>query len=288
LKFGFIKKHQQEFPIKKMCQVLQVSRGGYYRWLKHPISSRKKKDQMLLEHIKRIHKASEQTYGSPRITDQLHDEGVKVSRSHVAQMMKKLGIKAIPKRKFKVTTNSNHSFPISPNLLKRDFSADQPGKVWTSDITYVQTSEGWLYLTVIMDLFNREIVGWAMSGSMRASETTIAALKSAITRFHPEPDLIFHSDRGIQYACNDFREQLNAYQMNQSMSGLGNCYDNAVTESFFATLKKERVYRCYYKTRFHARQSIFQYIEVFYNRIRKHSFLGNVPPVQFRTMKMAA
>ena len=271
-----------------MCQVLKVSRGGYYRWLKHPIGFKEKKDQMLLEHIERIYNASEQTYGSPRVTDQLHDEGFKVSRSRIAQLMRKQGIRAIPKRKFKVTTSSNHNFPISPNLLKRNFSIDQPGKVWSSDITYIQTGEGWLYLTVIMDLFNREIVGWTMSRGMKASETTIAALKDATARFHPEPGLIFHSDRGIQYACNDFREQLNTYQMIQSMSGLGNCYDNAVTESFFATLKKERVYRCLYKTRYHARQSIFQYIEVFYNRIRKHSFIGNVSPVQFRTIKMAA
>lgn len=271
-----------------MCQALQVSRGGYYRWQKHPISFREKEDQMLLDRIKRIHKDSEQTYGSPRITEQLHDEGFKVSRSKVARFMKKQGIRAIAKRKFKVTTNSNHSYPVSPNLLKRNFSTDQPCKVWTSDITYIQTDEGWLYLTVIMDLFNREIVGWAMSRGMKASETTIAALKDAIARFHPESGLIFHSDRGVQYACNDFRELLRTYQIIQSMSGKGDCYDNAVTESFFATLKKERVYRCHYRTHFHARQSIFQYIEVFYNQIRKHSSLGNVSPVQFRTLKKAA
>lgn len=243
---------------------------------------------MLLDCIIEIHEASEQTYGSPRITDKLRDKGYKVSRPRVARLMKKQGIRSITKRKFKVTTDSNHKYAISPNLLKQDFFVDQPWKIWTSDITYIHTVEGWLYLTVIMDLFNREIVGWAMSHTLKASETVIPALTQAYAHFHPEPGLIFHSDRGVQYACDDFRELLADYQMIQSMSGTGNCYDNAVTESFFSTLKKERVYRCYYKTRWQARQSIFQYIEMFYNRVRIHSFLGNVSPVEFRKLKKAA
>lgn len=211
----------------------------------------------LLARIKAIHKQSDHTYGSPRITDDLREAGFKVSRPRVARLMKKNGIHAKTKRKFKVTTNSEHNYPISPNLLNQHFSANYFGEVWASDITYIRTGEGWLYLTVIMDLFNREIIGWSMSDSLRASRTTIPAFRDACTRFHPGPGLIFHSDRGVQYACHDFREQLSGHRMIQSMSGKGNCYDNAVVESFFSTLKKDRVYHQKYKTRWQARQSIF-------------------------------
>jgi len=242
----------------------------------------------LLKRIKKIHQLTDQTYGSPRITDALREEGFIVSRPRVARLMRKHDIQAQTKRKFKVTTDSDHTFPISPNLLDRNFSADYFGAVWTSDITYIRTGEGWLYLTVVMDLFNREIVGWAMSNSLRASETTIPALHAACMRNCPLPGLIFHSDRGVQYACEDFREQISEYKMIQSMSKTGDCYDNAVTESFFATLKKELVYRRRYKTRWQARQSIFQYIEIFYNRIRKHSTLGNKSPIQFKQSRKAA
>jgi transposase InsO family protein len=242
----------------------------------------------LLERIKEIHILTDQTYGSPRITDDLLDEGFKVSRPRVARLMRKHGISAKTKRKFKVTTDSEHNYPISPNLLKQNFSANFFGEVWTSDITYIRTGEGWLYLTVVMDLYNREIVGWAMSDSLRAFETTIPALQAAFNRCHPAPGLTVHSDRGVQYACNDFRELLSEYRMIQSMSGTGNCYDNAVTESFFGTLKKDLVYHQKYRTRWQARQSIFQYIETFYNRIRKHSTLGYLSPVQFRLRKKAA
>lgn len=222
------------------------------------------------------------------MTDSLREEGFRVSRSRVARLMRKHGIRAQTKLKFKVTTDSDHDYPISPNRLDRNFSADRFGAVWTSDITYIRTSEGWLYLTVVMDLFNREIVGWAMSESLRASETTIPALSAAWMRHRPLSGLIFHSDRGVQYACEDFRELISNHQILQSMSGTGDCYDNAVTESFFATLKKELVYRRKYKTRWQARQSIFQYIETFYNRIRKHSTLGNLSPVQFKESRRAA
>lgn len=249
---------------------------------------REQQNMKLIKRIKEIHELTDQTYGSPRITDDLREEGFKVSRPRVARLMRKHGIFAQTKRKFKVTTDSDHSFPISQNRLDRHFSADSFGEVWTSDITYIRTGEGFLYLTVIMDLFNREIVGWSMSESLSASETTITALRSACLRHHPLPGLVFHSDRGVQYACDDFRELISVNHMLQSMSGTGDCYDNAVTESFFATLKKELVYRRKYKTRFEARQSIFQYIEIFYNRNRKHSTLGNLSPVQFREKRKAA
>ncbi len=275
-------------PVQTICQVLKVSSSGYYSFRKASPGKIETENMILLERIKAIHAQSDQTYGSPRITDSLRDEGFKVSRPRVARLMKKQGIRAKTKRKFRVTTDSDHHYPISPNLLNQDFSADLPGKIWTSDITYIPTREGWLYLTVVMDLFNREIIGWAMSHGLRASETTIPALWQACSRFHPEQNLIFHSDRGVQYACNVFRERLSKHQMIQSMSGKGNCYDNSVTESFFSTLKKDLIYHRNFKTRSEARQSIFQYVEIFYNRIRKHSTLGNLSPVQFRQLKRAA
>ena len=242
----------------------------------------------LLERIKQIYSESKGTYGSPRITDQLHDEYYTVSRPRVARLMQLNSISATYKKKFKVTTDSSHDYPVAPNILKRDFSASNPEKVWISDLTYIYTQEGWLYLTVIIDLYNRMVVGWSMSNGMNASETTIPALTHACGLFKPPSGLIFHSDRGIQYACNDFKEQLTDVKMVQSMSAKGDCWDNAVAESFFSTLKKELVYRNTYRTRWEARQSIFDYIETFYNRLRKHSYLGNKSPAQFMEVKNAA
>lgn len=243
---------------------------------------------ILLERIDQIHEESKGRYGSPRITEQLHDEGYRASRPRVARLMRYNGICAVGKKKFKVTTDSNHNYPVSPNLLNRDFSASEPEKVWVSDLTYIFTQEGWLFLTVIIDLYNRMVVGWSMSNGMSAAETTISALWHACNRFHPPAELIFHSDRGIQYACTDFKERLADYHIIQSMSAKGDCWDNAVVESFFSTLKKELIYRHNYKTRWEARLSIFEYIEIFYNRIRKHSSLGNKSPAQFMEMKNAA
>jgi transposase InsO family protein len=267
-----------------MCRTLRVTESGYYKWLNCPASKRTEENEILLKRIIEIHELTDKTYGSPRITRDLREEGFDVSRPRVARLMKKEGLRAQAARKFKVTTDSDHNYPISPNLLNRVFTEETFGTVWTSDITYIRTLEGWLYLTVVMDLSNREIVGWAMSDSLKASETTIPALRAAFERHQPLPGLIFHSDRGVQYACEAFRELLAEKQMIQSMSKTGDCYDNAVTESFFATLKKELVYRRKYHTRWQARQSIFQYIETFYNRVRKHSTLGYLSPVQFREL----
>jgi transposase InsO family protein len=288
MKYRFIKEYQCLFPVKKMCRALKVSRGGYYAWLKRPLSKRAKENIILRERIQQIHDRYYGRYGSPRITEQLHDEGITVSRVKVARLMRQIGISAVGKKKFKVTTDSNHGYSIAPNLLNRNFSASEPGKVWVSDLTYISTREGWLYLTVIIDLFNRMIVGWSMSNSMRAADTTIKALKHAYNLNYPPAGLIVHSDRGVQFACTKFKELLTKYHMKQSMSAKGDCWDNAVAESFFGTLKKELVYRNDYKTRWEAQQSIFEYIEIFYNRIRKHSYLGNNPPAQFTEKKDAA
>jgi transposase InsO family protein len=243
---------------------------------------------MLIEKIKDIHVESHRTYGSPRITDSLKDKGYVCSRPRVARLMRKNNIRAKTKRKFKITTNSKHHYPISPNLVNQDFSATALNQLWTSDITYIRTRQGWLYLTVILDVYNRQIVGWSMSNSLKAIHTTIPAFMAAYRRHRPGPGLIFHSDCGVQYACHEFRRLLKKYKITQSMSGKGNCYDNAITESFFSTLKTELVYSQRYITRKQAKLSIFKYIEIFYNRKRKHSSLGNKSPYEYIILNNAA
>jgi len=241
---------------------------------------------MLIE-IKESHKNSRRAYGSPRIVEDLKDKGMKCGKNRVARLMKIHGIVGKAKKKFKATTNSNHALPVAENLLNQNFEAAKPNTVWLSDITYIATLEGWLYLVVIIDLFSRQIVGWGMSDRL-TSEFVVKALYQAIGRRHPGSGCIFHSDRGIQYASTDFRDVLKSYGFIQSMSRKGNCYDNAVSESFFHTLKTEHVYDYRYETRAEARHSIFDYIEMFYNRQRRHSALGYRSPVSFELEAMAA
>ena len=279
MKYQFIQKHQKDYKLSKLCRVLSVSRSGYYKWLKRTPGKWEVENEKLLKEIKCIHEQYDQIYGSPRITEELLSLGYSCSRPRVARIMAKNDIYAKTKKKFKKTTDSDHKYPVSPNLLNQDFTADHLNQKWVSDITYVRTSVGWLYLTVIIDLFNRQVVGWSMSRRLTAETTTVAALTDAKQRQHPPEGLIFHSDRGVQYACQEFRKKIAEYKMVQSMSGKGNCYDNAVAESFFKTLKTELVYFNKYKTREQARLSIFNYIEVFYNRKRRHSTLGQKSPV---------
>jgi len=281
MKYTFIKKYRSIFAVGKMCQVLKVSRSGYYDWLNRPYSKQYSENQVLVSKIREIHECSYRTYGSPRVTDDLHAMGYTCSRPRVARLMKANGIKAKTKKKYKVTTNSDHSYPIAPNLLNQDFCTTSAHRIWVSDITYIRTLEGWLYLTIILDLYSRKIVGWSMSNRLTAKRTTIPAFIQAYKRYQPLPGLIFHSDRGVQYACDDFRGLLKTFNAIQSMSGKGNCYDNAVAESFFHTLKTELVYHQTYRTRSQAKTSLFEYIEVFYNRIRKHSALGYKSPEQY-------
>jgi putative transposase len=241
-----------------------------------------------LKQIRAIHQDSRRTYGSPRITHELREKGYRCSRPRVARLMRRHGIYAKTRRKFKLTTQSSHRYPVSPNLLDQDFTAGACNEKWVSDITYIRTKQGWLYLTIILDLCNREIVGWSMSKGLSALETVVPAFKQAFKRKHPGPGLIFHSDQGVQYACEDFRKYLRKYDVIQSMSSKGNCYDNAVAESFFHTLKTEHVYFHAYQTREQARESIFEYIEIFYNRRRKHSALGYKTPIEFINLKRVA
>jgi len=281
MKYEFIKTHRSTFAVRKMCQALKVSWSGYYRYISGKVSQRSIENSKLLVEIRDIFENSYRTYGSPRITDSLHDLGYSCSRPRVARLMRANGIQAKTKKKYKVTTNSDHDYPIAPNRLQQNFRTDTPNRIWIGDLTYIRTWEGWLYLTVILDLFNRKVVGWSMSDRLTAKTTTIPAFLQAVKKGQPLPGLIFHSDRGVQYACDEYRGSLNTYKVIQSMSGKGNCYDNAVAESFFHTLKTELVYHETYRTRREARSSVFEYIEIFYNRFRKHSALGYKSPEQF-------
>lgn len=270
-----------------MCRILNIGRSSYYTWKNRSKSMRDKENERLVFKIKLVHGKSRKTYGSPRITAELRASGIRCGKNRIARLMRENGIMAKTKRRFKITTDSKHNLPIAPNLLNQEFTADAPNKTWTGDITYIWTRRGWMYLAVVEDLFNREIVGWSMRKRI-TKDIAIKALTMAIQRKRPPKGLIFHSDRGSQYASHEFRKLLNKYGCVQSMSGKGNCYDNAVTESFFHTLKTELVYSEKYRTRSEARQSIFEYIEIFYNRVRRHSYLGYVSPVDFGRLSMAA
>ncbi len=266
-----------------MCKVMKVSVSGYYYWLKHPVGSRTVKEQELLVDIHRIHEDSKKRYGSPRIASELREQGISVSRPRLARLMKKASIKSIIRKKYRVqTTDSDHEYAIAENHLNRDFSAQANGQKWVSDLTYIRTGEGWLYLTAILDLADRKVVGWAMSDTMRAGDTTIAAWKMAIRNRPVKQQLLFHSDRGVQYACTDFKEQLKGLPVLQSMSRKGNCWDNAVAESFFKTLKTELIYHEHYSTKQQAKLSVFEYIEGWYNKRRRHSALANRSPQQYQ------
>jgi len=288
MKYQFIADHRQEFEITAMCRVLQVSRSGYYAWRKRPVSEREMANQKLTAQIKEIHQDSRQTYGSPRIHAELASQGVKCGHNRVARLMGQAELRAKQKRKFKVTTtDSAHDYPVAPNLLNQDFQAGRPNETWLADITYIATAEGWLYLAVVMDLYSRRIVGWAMDDSLERW-LPLAALQMALETRQPPPGLLHHSDRGSQYASDDYQAVLTKYQMQGSMSRAGNCYDNAPLESFFGTLKTELVHHRHYATRAEAKTDIFEYIEVFYNRYRRHSALDNLCPAVFEKLPMAA
>jgi putative transposase len=262
-----------------MCQVLKVSRSGYYKWLNKLPSKRSLYRQTLIKVIQQIYRDSKCRYGSPRVTKELNMQGFKASRVLVARLMKQLYLKSIIRRRYKVTTNSSHKYPIVENVLNREFIVKEKNKVWVSDITYIATKQGWLYLTTVIDLFDRKAIGWALSETMKAKDTVIPAFKMATINQPIEEHhrLIFHSDRGIQYACDEFRTVINANKrIVRSMSRKGNCWDNAVAESFFKTLKVELVYTEKYLTKQQAAISIFEYIETWYNRNRRHKHLNNL------------
>ena len=269
-----------------MCKVLSVSRSGYYHWLTRKSSKRSLENQNLTEQIKKIHLESKQRYGSPKITQVLNKEVKWVSRQRVARMMKSLDLRSKIKRKFKVTTDSKHNLPVCENILNRDFTARGLGEKWVSDITYISTKEGWLYLTAIIDLADRKAVGWSLSDTMTAETTVIPAWHKAIKNRRIQPDLIFHSDRGVQYACNEFRSVIKNKdsKINQSMSRKGNCWDSAVAESFFKILKSEIGYTVKFETRKEASLVLFEFIEMWYNRKRIHKTLGYKTPIEIESI----
>lgn len=283
MKYLFIRDHRakpSKFGVEKMCRTLKVSRGGYYEWQKQPYGPRLVEDAVLVDQIRTIHTAKKQRYGSPRITAQLRKEGRRVGKNRVARLMEENGLQAKGKRKFKHTTDSAHRRPVAPNLVGRDPHVTEPNQIWVGDITYIRTGEGWLYLAVVIDLFSRLIVGWALADRLRTG-LAVGALECALLRRGGTAPLIFHSDRGSQYASLEYQRLLAKWQIFGSMSGKGNCYDNAWSESFFHTLKVELVYSERYATRQAARTSIFEYMEVDYNRDRLHSAIGNVSPVDY-------
>lgn len=260
-----------------MCDILGVSRSGFHDWLKRSPSPRALEGERIKAAIRRIFDDSRRNYGSPRIHKELIKQGFQCSETRVERLMREMGIRAKTKRKFRVTTNSNHKLPVSPNVVNRDFKPSGPDKLWLTDITYIATDEGWLYLATVMDAYSRMIVGWSIEARM-TQNLVLEALEMAVTRRRPGPGLIHHSDRGSQYAAKAYQRRLWRYRMIPSMSRKGNCWDNSPMESFFHTLKTEHVYFEAFRTRKEAKSSIFEYIEVYYNRQRSHSALGFVSP----------
>jgi len=280
MKYRFIEKHQNKYSTGRICELLGVSRSGYYAWKKRKPSQRDQINQALIDHIRRIHKMSRKAYGSPRVYAQLKKQGYTCNQKTVARLMRQEGLKGQRKYRKVITTNSNHNFPIASNVLNREFTADGPNQKWVADITYVPTEEGWLYVAGVLDLFSRKIVGWDMSSQIDATLVE-RALRMALYQRRPGKGLLHHSDRGVQYASHQIRDILAANQIQVSMSNKGNCYDNAVMESFFGTLKNEWVHHQKYKTRSQARTDIFSYIEAYYNTVRLHSTLGYLSPSEF-------
>jgi len=267
-----------------MCRVLKVSSSGYYKWLNREPSRRDLRNAMLIKEIHIIYRDSRCRYGSPRIKKELDVQGIKASRVLVARLMKQEHLKSIIRKRYKVTTNSSHKYPIVENKLNREFTVKEKNMAWVSDITYIPTNQGWTYLTTVIDLFDRKVIGWALSDTMKANQTVIPAFNMAkLNRpISKSQSLIFHSDRGIQYACEEFVDVLNKNTtLIRSMSRKGNCWDNAVAESFFKTLKVELVYHQKYQTRKEAELSIFEYIETFYNTKRRHKQLNNLTILEY-------
>lgn len=292
MKYAWIDGQRDSYSLQAMCELLDVSTSGYADWKKCGGPTHWPSDEQLLALIRSVHAEYRQAYGSPRITEELKSRGIAVNRDRVRRLMKVNGIRARHKRRYKATTDSKHALPVAPNLLDRQFETSAPDQVWTADITYIPTREGWLYLAVVMDLYTRMIVGWTMDSRM-TRELVMNALRMARFRRKPAPGLLHHSDRGSQYCSSDYQALLGEYGMVASMSRKGNCWDNAPMESFFSSLKNERIFHEDYATREEATRDMFDYIERFYNRRRRHSALGYRSPAQHQAawiagQKMAA
>lgn len=287
MKYVFIHAEKACFPVAFMCRHLAVSCSGYYAWMKRPAPAKKAADAQLAVEIAAVHKSSRGTYGSPRVHRELRAAGKRVGKKRVERLMRENGILGRRKRRFRRTTDSNHTNPIAPNILERQFAPEAANQVWVTDVTYVWTAEGWLYLAIMLDLFARRVVGWSASAT---NDTVLAldALGNALRTRRPEPGLIHHSDRGSPYASADYRAALKAHDLVASMSRTGDCWDNAVAESFFATIKAELIDIAYYATRAAAVAAIKDYIENFYNPQRRHSFLGYMSPMEYELKRQVA
>lgn len=283
MKYRAIQDYARRYPIRLMCRALAVSAAGYYVWAARPESERARRNRALLAWIRAYHEQSRRTYGSPRLTRDLREFGHRASENRVARLMREHGIRAKTVKKWKATTDSKHKLPVAPNTLNRQFTVNEPNRVWAGDISYVWTAEGWLYLAVVLDLYSRAVIGWAMGPHLTADLAT-DALTMALWRRKPKAGLLHHSDRGVQYASGGYQGLLAVHGIACSMSRKGNCWDNSCVESFFGTLKKELVHHQRYLTREEAKQDIFEWIEVFYNRQRRHSTLGYRSPAEFEAM----
>ena len=280
MRFRFIEEHIDCFPTNRLCKVVDVSSRGLRAFRSRPASRRQRSDLVTLAHIKEQSRLCLGSYGRPRMTEELKEIGLNVGHRRVGRLMRQNGISVVRTRKHKVTTDSNHKFNIAPNLLDRNFAADAPNQKWAGDITYIWTREGWLYLAVILDLHSRRVIGWAVGNRMKR-DLAIRALKMAIAFRAPPKDCIHHTDRGSQYCSHDYQKILRQHGFKASMSGKGNCYDNAAVETFFKTIKAELIWRDTWETRRQAEMAIFEYINGFYNPRRRHSALGWKRPVAF-------
>lgn len=281
MRYAFIQEHAAVWPVARLCRALEVSPSGFKAWRSGgKRSAARLTDGEVLALMRSIHRQVMSAYGSPRMHRELRERGHRVGKQRVERVMREHGLRARHKRRYRATTDSKHALPVAPNRVARQFSPARPNACWGADITYLATDEGWLYLAVVLDFFNREVVGWSFKPQLGA-DLAIDALTMAWVRRRPAAGLIHHSDRGVQYASAAFQAKLAQFQMTCSMSRKGNCWDNAPTESFFNSLKNERVHGSRYRTRAQARDDVFQYIEGFYNRYRRHSTLGQISPVQF-------
>ena len=280
MRFRLIDQAKKEFPVHRLCTVLDVSESGYFAWKSRPASRRQNEDMVLLAHIRAQFSTSNETYGAPRMQAELKDEGLAVGRHRVARLMRDNGLKALQKRRYKKTTDSNHGGPVAANLLDQDFACDGPDQKWGADISYIWTAEGWLYLAIVLDLYSRRIVGWATSDRLK-KDLALNALRRAIALRQPSPGLIQHTDRGSQYCSDDYQRLLKRAGMIPSMSGKGNCFDNAMVETVFKTIKNEMIWRTSFQTRSAAELALGRYIDGFYNPRRRHSALGYKSPASF-------
>lgn len=280
MKYSCVAELKDQYPITMMCRLLGITTSGFYAWLRRGPSQRSIENRRLSKHIQQVHSESDGVFGARKVRDCLWMLGFQVGRHRVAALMRAMGLKGCPVKRYRVTTQSQHGYRVAPNQLGRDFDASLPNQRWVADITYIRTGEGWLYLAAVMDLYSKAIVGWSMSERI-TRELVIRALMMAIQQRRPSSGLIHHSDRGSQYASTDFQRLLNDHGIECSMSAAGDCYDNAAMEGWFGLLKRERVHRRRYRTREEARRDVFDYIERFYNRQRPHGSAGRMSPLQY-------